>query len=144
MKKTKQLYIGLLLAFSATFLPNIACADESQFICIQKSGRIVDVLAPDSFALRDMDRDADLWRKLGCMTVHYYKDEQRMESDLIATYTGVRNLYYANSAAEKLERTYLNNSNLPPAPPKAEAPCFGAVFSIAALLTGAYILRRGI
>ncbi|MCK4823205.1 hypothetical protein KA005_46015 [bacterium] len=53
-------------------------------------------------------------------------------------------MYYTNSVAEKLERTYLNNSNQPPSPPKAEAPCFGAIFAITALLAGAYILRRSI
>ena len=147
MKKTKLLCISLLLAFLVMFLPNIACADGSSFTSIQSYGRQVDVLAPDSFTLSDMDRNADEWRKLGCVIVYYYKDEQRRDSDLIATYQGVRNLNSAYSIADKLERTYLNSANLPPAPPRppaGETPGFGAIFAIAALLAGVYILRRSI
>ena len=110
MKKTKLLCISLLLAFLVMFLPNIACADGSSFTSIQSYGRQVDVLVPDSFTLSDMDRNADEWRKLGCVIVYYYKDEQRRDSDLIATYQGVRNLNSAYSIADKLERTYLNPS----------------------------------
>ena len=78
------------------------------FTCIERNGRMVDVLAPDSFTLRDMDKDADKWRKLYCVRVDYYKDEQRNE--LIATYKGVRDLSSANSVAKKLDRTYLSTT----------------------------------